>query len=175
IARREARRRARDRTRVRRRTATIGSAGGAERPRSRNGAGSGAKPRRAVAKRRRFHSSTLPAVLWRRSHISLSQVIKTVGPSRLDARGCSSRAHGTEDKATDQGGLQMGNLRPAALVLACSALLARASFGDAPSASQQEMRSLDEQVQEIKSDVLGIASDLTRLEEKLLYPSNTQI
>ena len=41
--------------------------------------------------------------------------------------------------------------------------------------SKQELRSLDDQVQEIKSDVLGIASDLTRLEEKLLYPSNTQI
>jgi len=41
--------------------------------------------------------------------------------------------------------------------------------------SKQELRSLDDQVQEIKSDVLGIAADLTRLEEKLLYPSNTQI
>jgi hypothetical protein len=38
-----------------------------------------------------------------------------------------------------------------------------------------EMRSLDEQVQEIKTDVLGIAADLSRLEEKLLYPSNTQL
>ena len=37
-----------------------------------------------------------------------------------------------------------------------------------------ELRSLDEQVQEIKTDVLGIAADLTRLEEKLLYPSGTQ-
>lgn len=38
-----------------------------------------------------------------------------------------------------------------------------------------EMRSLDEQVQEIKTDVLGIAADLNRLEEKLLYPSNTHL
>ncbi len=37
------------------------------------------------------------------------------------------------------------------------------------------MLGLDEQVQEIKSDVLGIATDLNRLEEKLLYPSNTQV
>ncbi|MBW2294697.1 MAG: hypothetical protein JRG94_20655, partial [Deltaproteobacteria bacterium] len=37
------------------------------------------------------------------------------------------------------------------------------------------MQSLDEQVQEIKSDVLGIAAELNRLEEKLLYPSNTQV
>ena len=41
--------------------------------------------------------------------------------------------------------------------------------------SRDEMRSLDEQVQEIKSDVLGIASDLGNLEERLLYPSNTQV
>ena len=38
-----------------------------------------------------------------------------------------------------------------------------------------EMRSLDEQVQEIKSDVLGIAAELSLLEERLLYPSNTQV
>ena len=37
------------------------------------------------------------------------------------------------------------------------------------------MRSLDEQVQEIKTDVLGIAAELNRLEEKLLYPSNTHL
>ena len=41
--------------------------------------------------------------------------------------------------------------------------------------SSAEMRSLDEQVQEIKTDVLGIAAELNRLEEKLLYPSNTQL
>ncbi len=37
------------------------------------------------------------------------------------------------------------------------------------------MRSLDEQVQDIKSDVLGIAAELSALEEKLLYPSDTQV
>lgn len=41
--------------------------------------------------------------------------------------------------------------------------------------SGDEMRSLDGQVQEIKSDVLNIASELSNLEERLLYPSNTQI
>ncbi len=42
-------------------------------------------------------------------------------------------------------------------------------------ASKQQMRGLDEQVQEIKSDVLSIAAELGRLEERLLYPSNTQV
>jgi hypothetical protein len=45
----------------------------------------------------------------------------------------------------------------------------------AQQAATAEMRSLDEQVQEIKTDVLGIAAELNRLEEKLLYPSNTQL
>jgi hypothetical protein len=40
---------------------------------------------------------------------------------------------------------------------------------------QQQMRGLDEQVQEIKSDVLSIAQELNRLEEKLLYPSGSQV
>jgi hypothetical protein len=36
-------------------------------------------------------------------------------------------------------------------------------------------KGLDEQVQEIKSDVLSISAELSRLEEKLLYPSGTQV
>ena len=40
---------------------------------------------------------------------------------------------------------------------------------------QQRMRGLDEQVQEVKSDVLSIAAELSQLEEKLLYPSGTQV
>ena len=40
---------------------------------------------------------------------------------------------------------------------------------------QQEMRGLDDQVQEVKSDVLNIAAELNQLEEKLLYPSGTQV
>jgi len=41
--------------------------------------------------------------------------------------------------------------------------------------SREQVKGLDEQVQEIKKDVLGIAVDLNRLEEKLLYPSNTEV
>jgi hypothetical protein len=40
---------------------------------------------------------------------------------------------------------------------------------------QQQMRGLDEEVQQIKSDVLRISQELRRLEEKLLYPSGTQV
>ena len=41
--------------------------------------------------------------------------------------------------------------------------------------TREQIKGLDEQVQEIKSDVLSIAADLNQLEEKLLYPSNTQV
>lgn len=41
--------------------------------------------------------------------------------------------------------------------------------------SREQIKGLDEQVQQIKADVLAIAAELNQLEEKLLYPSNTQI
>jgi len=41
--------------------------------------------------------------------------------------------------------------------------------------SREQIEGLDEQVQEIKTDVLGIAAELNQLEEKLLYPSNSQV
>jgi hypothetical protein len=44
-----------------------------------------------------------------------------------------------------------------------------------PQTDKQAMRGLDEQIQEIKSDVLGIAAELSGLEEKLIYPSGTQV
>ena len=40
---------------------------------------------------------------------------------------------------------------------------------------QKQMRGLDEQIQDIKSDVLSISAELRGLEEKLLYPSGTQV
>jgi hypothetical protein len=46
---------------------------------------------------------------------------------------------------------------------------------EAEPVSKEQMQSLDEQVQEVKSDVLSIAAELNGLEEKLLYPSNTQV
>src|SRR5690348_11689786 len=41
--------------------------------------------------------------------------------------------------------------------------------------SKEQIKGLDEQVQDIKKDVLSISSELQLLEEKLLYPSNTQV
>jgi len=58
------------------------------------------------------------------------------------------------------------------MVASTACLLAPAWAADSDRA---QMKGLDEQVQEVKSDVLGIAAELGRLEEKLLYPSSTQV
>ena len=41
--------------------------------------------------------------------------------------------------------------------------------------NREQLKGLDEQIQEIKGDVLAIAAELNQLEEKLLYPSHTQV
>jgi len=64
----------------------------------------------------------------------------------------------------------------AARVFVCALLLCLGSVHSwAQQNDQQQMRGLDEQVQEIKSDVLSIAQELNRLEERLLYPSGSQV
>lgn len=57
------------------------------------------------------------------------------------------------------------------LVLAAFAALPCATLAQV---SKEQVKGLDEQVQDIKKDVLAISSELQQLEEKLLYPSNTQ-
>lgn len=43
------------------------------------------------------------------------------------------------------------------------------------SADKQEFRSLDEQVQSLKGEVININRELMLLQEKLVYPSNTEV
>ena len=57
----------------------------------------------------------------------------------------------------------------------CVLLACLAGNALAEEVSKEQIKGLDEQVQEIKSEALGIAAALSGLEEKLLYPSNTQI
>ena len=45
------------------------------------------------------------------------------------------------------------------------------SVGVAEEVSREQIKGLDEQVQDIKKDVLAISAELTQLEEKLIYPS----
>lgn len=55
------------------------------------------------------------------------------------------------------------------------ALIGVSLSASAEEVTRQQIKGLDEQVQEIKSEVLGISTELNQLEEKLLFPSNTQI
>ncbi len=64
-------------------------------------------------------------------------------------------------------------LGPAILMLVMGSV--PAFLASAQELSRDQMKGLDEQVQEIKSDVLGIAAELNTLEERLLFPSNTQV
>lgn len=41
--------------------------------------------------------------------------------------------------------------------------------------SREQIKGLDEQIQDIKSDTLSISAELAQLEEKLIYPSGTQV
>jgi hypothetical protein len=41
--------------------------------------------------------------------------------------------------------------------------------------TRDQIKGLDEQVQDIKKDVIDLTAELSRLEEKLLFPSNTQV
>lgn len=60
------------------------------------------------------------------------------------------------------------------IIIAISLLfLSMAAYGQ--EVTKEQLKGLDEQVQEIKSEVLSIAADLNILEERLIYPSNTQV
>jgi hypothetical protein len=60
-----------------------------------------------------------------------------------------------------------------------SVLLCLLAVGLGPARAEdtyrQQMKGLDEQVQEVKSDVLSIAAELNQLQERLLYPSGTHL
>jgi hypothetical protein len=62
-----------------------------------------------------------------------------------------------------------------AIVLGVGILLGVALAARGEEVSKEQLKGLDEQVQEIKGDVLAIAAELNLLEEKLLYPSQTQV
>jgi hypothetical protein len=65
------------------------------------------------------------------------------------------------------------NYRQKALMFGITVLLmGSASYGQ--QVSKEQVKGLDEQVQEIKGDALSISAELAKLEERLLYPSNTE-
>ncbi len=62
-----------------------------------------------------------------------------------------------------------------AKVLLSGLLLLSATSLYAEDISREQIKGLDEQVQDIKKDVIDLTADLSRLEEKLLFPSNTHV
>jgi len=59
--------------------------------------------------------------------------------------------------------------------LVCIAMLMLSIPASAAEVTKEQLKSLDEQVQDIKTDTLGIGAEMRLLEEKLLYPSSTQV
>lgn len=66
-------------------------------------------------------------------------------------------------------------LKSSRTLLAVFIVCGFSTMSSADELSGNDMKSLDGQVQEIKSDVLSIASELSNLEERLLFPSNTEM
>jgi hypothetical protein len=69
----------------------------------------------------------------------------------------------------------MGMLKRLCIVVIAALSAFAGASANADASYREQMKGLDEQVQEVKSDVLGIAAELARLEERLLYPSNTHL
>jgi len=67
------------------------------------------------------------------------------------------------------------NSRLTTILVGLLALLAVSTVARAEDETNQQVKGLDEQVQEIKGEVLAITAELNQLEERLLYPSHTQI
>lgn len=67
----------------------------------------------------------------------------------------------------------MSKIQNLIILTVLALLISNTAFAQKQSA--EPIKGLDDQIQEIKSDVLNIAAELNMLEEKLLYPTHTQI
>lgn len=61
------------------------------------------------------------------------------------------------------------------LVFATTTIAQESALADAEAAQREKFRSLDEDVQDLKKEVLDLNRDLFLLEEELLFPANTQV
>ena len=82
------------------------------------------------------------------------------------AVGLSGAAGAASDAATPA---------PAALIAAPTTPAAGAPSAAAPAAAPTEFKTLDQEVQGLKKDVIDLNKDLFVLEEELLFPANTQV
>lgn len=61
------------------------------------------------------------------------------------------------------------------LALGATTIAQQSAPADAEAASREKFRSLDEDVQDLKKEVLDLNRDLFLLEEELLFPANSQV
>jgi hypothetical protein len=66
-------------------------------------------------------------------------------------------------------------IRISKIIILTMAALLIGNIAGAKVTAREQIKGLDEQVQDIKSDVLSIATKLSLLEKKLLYPSNSEV
>lgn len=71
--------------------------------------------------------------------------------------------------------VQVFDMNKILVSLIVSSLFFFSGFLNAEQVTKEQIKGLDEQVQEIKQDVLAISAELNQLEEKLIYPSDTQL
>jgi len=61
------------------------------------------------------------------------------------------------------------------LAFSATSIAQETAVADAEAASREKFRSLDEDVQDLKKEVLDLNRDLFLLEEELLFPANSQV
>ena len=61
------------------------------------------------------------------------------------------------------------------LMLGATSIAQESASANAETASREKFRSLDEDVQDLKNEVLDLNRDLYLLEEELLFPANSQV
>lgn len=98
---------------------------------------------------------------------------RTASPKSI-RRASLETAFRTSGASRPSSARRLVRLALAALLLAGPALPV-ASGHAADGRADAPIQSLDQQVQEIKGEVLAIAAELDNLEERLLYPSDTQV
>lgn len=102
---------------------------------------------------------------------ALAAILPAYGQAAVKEQGKAAATEQGSVAAAEQGEADAGGQDEAAAVEQGGEAAVKQLKGD----PKELNKGLDEQVQEIKTDVLSIAAELNQLEEKLLYPSDTQI
>jgi hypothetical protein len=100
-----------------------------------------------------------------------SRIVSIVAGTLL----CCAWAGGTEAFAAAPAAAAPPATAPAAVAPAAAAPDAAAPAASSPDAPPPDFKTLDQEVQGVKKDVIDLNKDLFVLEEELLFPANTQV